>query len=67
MSNLLLWGFDARKFSFWNESTGELIFEHDCGGANRIWDFYLPTNTSSAGIQDSTRGSWLVYTSKSEV
>ena len=44
-SNLLLWGFHSKTFKFWNENTGELIFEHNCGGANRIWDFYLPTET----------------------
>lgn len=44
-SNLLLWGFHSKIFSLWNESTGELIFEHNCGGANRIWDFYLPDET----------------------
>jgi hypothetical protein len=44
-SNLLLWGFHSKTFRFWNENTGELVFEHNCGGANRIWDFYLPAET----------------------
>jgi hypothetical protein len=66
-SSLLLWGFDTKTFSFWNETTGELIFEHNTGGANRIWDFYLPSNATSTDIHDSTRRAWLVYTSKSEV
>src|SRR5579859_452624 len=46
-SNLFLWGIHSKTFSFWNETTGELIFEHNCGGANRIWDFYVPEESPS--------------------
>ena len=51
----------------WNETTGELIFEHNALGANRVWDFYLPPHTSSTDLRDITSRAWLVYTSKSEV
>ena len=53
-SNLFLWGFHSKTFRFWNETTGELIFEHNCGGANRIWDFYLPPGTESSLPLDTT-------------
>lgn len=53
-SNLFLWGFHSKTFRFWNETTGELIFEHNCGGANRIWDFYLPPGTESSSPLDTT-------------
>jgi hypothetical protein len=62
--NLLLWGFHAKKFTFWNETTGELIFEHHSGGANRIWDFYVP---ATIDLHEAIHSSWLVYTSKSQV
>jgi len=65
-ANLLLWGFHSKKFSFWNETTGELIFEHQSGGANRIWDFYIPRE-AKATLRDAITGSWFVYTSKGEV
>jgi hypothetical protein len=61
---LLLWGFCSKKFLFWNETTGELIFEHNSGGANRIWDFYIP---STSDLNDAVRAAWFAYTSKGEV
>lgn len=44
-----------------------MIFEHNSGGANRIWDFYLPTNTCSTDTRDLARRAWLVYAGKSKV
>jgi hypothetical protein len=66
-SDLLLWGFQSKKFCFWNETSGELIFEHQCGGANRIWDFYIPSYLNASDIRSMVRQSWLVYTSKAEL
>jgi len=66
-SNLLLWGYSASKFEFWNETTGELIFEHRSGGAHRVWDFYVPAVQQESTVEEIARNSWLVYTSKSEV
>ena len=65
--NLLLWGYSASKFEFWDETTGELIFEHRSGGAHRVWDFYVPSVTASSTVDEVAGKSWLVYTSKSEV
>jgi len=66
-SNLLLWGYSASKFEFWNETTGELIFEHRSGGAHRVWDFYVPPVRPESTVEEIAFNSWLVYTSKSEV
>jgi len=66
-SNLLLWGYNASKFEFWNETTDELIFEHRSGGAHRVWDFYVPPVRPGNSVDEVARNSWLVYTSKSEV
>jgi hypothetical protein len=46
--------------------TGESIFEHPCGGANRIWEFYVPS-LGNVDIYDFTKRVWLVYASKAEV
>ena len=66
-SNLFLWGFHGKKFRFWNETTGELAFEHTSGGANRIWDFYVPSEACGDHLADAVRKAWFVYTSKAEV
>lgn len=65
-SNLFLWAFHGQKFSFSNETTREIIFEHQCGGSNRIWDFYIPSG-DNVDIRDVTHRAWFMYVSKSQV
>jgi len=66
-SSMFLWGFYANQFRLWNETTGELIFEQDSGGPNRIWDFYFPPENEGDTIYTLAAKAWLVYSSKSKV
>ena len=66
-SSLFLWGFYANRFRLWNETTGELIFDQDSGGPNRIWDFYFPPENEGNTTYTLAAKAWLVYSSKSKV
>jgi WD40 repeat protein len=39
--DLILYGFDSKKFVVWNESRRSLIFSIDCGGRSRPWAYNI--------------------------
>ena len=55
--DLILYGFDSKKFLVWNESQRSLVFSIDCENAHRPWAYntYAPT-IGQGGLSLPTHG-----------
>lgn len=47
--DLILYGFNAKKFVVWNESRQSLVFSTDCGNEHRPWAYNTYTPAGPAG------------------
>jgi WD repeat-containing protein 6 len=57
--NLLLYGFDGKRFVVWNESTSSEVMSIPCGGAHRSWAYCDFLNTQ---LETSSHGGSFAWT-----